>query len=452
MHRGPAGAGAPPPGHAQGYPNSPPPAQAAPQSWGAPMPVLSANLPTEQEWLKMMLPSTEVHKSVKSWVTPQMLCVRFVTKHGHRGQRETRVLCLTPTIIFLCHPVGEVRRFVKLAQVESCIASEVMAGGQVLPHLLIKCSYPEHDMLLTFVNDSRNVDTREGPHTVLQRLEQIKRLRGEYFPVKRISGGPLFDMANLRKCSDYIAPKRRLDWSRFESTEDQDVENSDIQGPDPVDRLGGDAGIMGIEQPIPVPSGLGRPASPCVTMVKPGFDGSPTRRLHFADPGSPQRRFQGDANVTTEFVGRATPGMGSGVGSPVGGGPGIGSPVGAAPTFRITSVVRSKEEAQSLVTQLHRDRLQRQSDDVRRWDVRGIVANRVGSPRPEDLGFIAADRSQRPRAADFQNHDYGYGPDDVARHPDYHPDAASPMNAASPMPIASPMASERPPPPLGYPA
>eukprot|EP00756_Hemistasia_phaeocysticola_P010638 Hpha_TRINITY_DN15032_c8_g1::TRINITY_DN15032_c8_g1_i1::g.124310::m.124310 len=237
----------------------------------APTGHLSRNLTQEQEMLKMMLPATRPHPSFRSWVTPQMLCVRVATKHGHKRQREKRVVSITPTALFLVHPVGEVRRFVKMAQLEKAVASEVIVGGRRYAHLLLKCAFPEHDILLTFLPDSRNIDQRESPATVLLRLEQLKRLRGEYFPVHRTQGD-LFASANLAKAPQYLAPKKRMDkaMATFWRTDDTGAPEYNDDGTDPVDCLGGSAGQMGGHRPMPLPSAFGSPpATPGTSGLRP---------------------------------------------------------------------------------------------------------------------------------------------------------------------------------------
>eukprot|EP01064_Diplonema_japonicum_P008282 TRINITY_DN1576_c1_g1_i1.p1 TRINITY_DN1576_c1_g1~~TRINITY_DN1576_c1_g1_i1.p1 ORF type:complete len:479 (+),score=84.26 TRINITY_DN1576_c1_g1_i1:84-1520(+) len=204
-------------------------------------------LEKEQEMVKALLPATVPHQSIKNWVTRQMVCVRFVDKIGHKKQKEKRVICLTPTTLFLCHIVGEVRRFIKMSQVESAIASHTTAGEQ----LLLKCSAPEHDVLINFTNDSRN-DAKEKPLTFLTKLEKIKSLRGEFFPVDK-RRGDLSPFANLNKHPKYVAPKKRMDKARHKQ-DDQYSENWEHDEATYIQDLGARAGRMGSsERPPPPP-------------------------------------------------------------------------------------------------------------------------------------------------------------------------------------------------------
>eukprot|EP01062_Namystynia_karyoxenos_P068617 TRINITY_DN6346_c1_g1_i1.p1 TRINITY_DN6346_c1_g1~~TRINITY_DN6346_c1_g1_i1.p1 ORF type:complete len:513 (+),score=129.48 TRINITY_DN6346_c1_g1_i1:114-1541(+) len=424
---------------------------------------LNDNLTTEQEMLKAMLPATRVHQSFKAWVTPQMLCVRVATKHGHKHQRDTRVVCITPTILFLVHPIGEVRRFIKMAQVESAVASEVLLAGRRLPHLLIKCAHPEHDILLTFLPDRRNVDPREGPATVLKRLEQVKKLRGEYFPVQRTQGN-LFAQANLTKSPHYVAPKRRLDRALVDLSTAPPPGEPEYgpDGEDPVDFLGTCAGRMGGEDPQPVPSVLGSP-------VRSPQPAAAARAGALSQMASPQQQRATEhltfmpppAAVPVGSPAPAAPPGGAPMGWPVSPPPTAGAPAvsfspvppgstwpaadqsqlvgspqppmqlraysvrsgpsaspGAAP--RGPAVIshrrgmspgelRAAEEMEDFALE---ERRRRDAMDAKRWDTRAAIAQRCNSPRPEDLGGLAAERSPRPAPPEHNGHDFGYGAED----------------------------------------
>ena len=171
--------------------------------------VMSNKLMREQDLLKAMLPATTPHHSIKSWTTKQMVCIRFVDKIGTGNKKFKRVMCITPTTLFLCHIVGEVRRFVKMSQVEGAIKSDV--GG--IPQLLIRCSSPEHDVLVNFISDSRN-DAKEKPGVFIDKLTKIKELRGEFFNVEHRVGS-LFKIARLKKVPEYVAPKARMDKAQW---------------------------------------------------------------------------------------------------------------------------------------------------------------------------------------------------------------------------------------------
>eukprot|EP01065_Artemidia_motanka_P033041 TRINITY_DN40012_c0_g1_i1.p1 TRINITY_DN40012_c0_g1~~TRINITY_DN40012_c0_g1_i1.p1 ORF type:complete len:451 (+),score=121.72 TRINITY_DN40012_c0_g1_i1:46-1353(+) len=393
---------------------------------------LSKNLTTEQEMIKLMLPATEVHKSFKSWVTPQMLLVRVCTKHGHKRQRDVRVVCITPTILFLVHPIGEVRRFVKMAQIESAIASEVLVGGRRLPHLLFKCAYPEHDILLTFIPDSRNIDRRESAATVLQRMEQLKQLRGEYFPVLRTQGD-LFAQAQLTKFPAYVAPKRRLDRALADAWGggvQQDPEYGP-DGTDPVQYLGTCAGNMGAADPQPVQSGLGSPvSSPQPAAARRLRSGAPSRRVTFDEGGSVSPAAGLHSDGTHRLVAQS-PSMGAAPAATINYGPFQPSHPGAgavhgSPSRRAGGMVVSHRDlmtrdelqtAADLEDYAVEERRRRDAADARKWDGRAVAALRCGSPRPEDLGNLAATRSPRPVPAEHNGHDYGYGAADRAPDP-----------------------------------
>eukprot|EP01060_Flectonema_neradi_P041078 TRINITY_DN9607_c2_g2_i1.p1 TRINITY_DN9607_c2_g2~~TRINITY_DN9607_c2_g2_i1.p1 ORF type:complete len:465 (+),score=83.11 TRINITY_DN9607_c2_g2_i1:162-1397(+) len=173
-----------------------------------------------------------------------MICIRFVDKIGTGNKKFKRVMCITPTTLFLCHIVGEVRRFVKMSQIEGAIKSDV--GG--VPQLLIRCSPPEHDILVNFISDSRN-DPKEKPGVFIDKLTKIKELRGEYFNIEHRVGS-LFKMATLKKHDSYVAPKKRMDkaeWFMKNKPENRDEyeEEYDDNGYTAVENMGMRAGPMG---------------------------------------------------------------------------------------------------------------------------------------------------------------------------------------------------------------
>ncbi|KAJ9464066.1 hypothetical protein DIPPA_01038 [Diplonema papillatum] len=191
-----------------------------------PVEKMAERLTRDQEMVRSLLPSTKyIDTSLRPWVTKQMVCVRFVDKVGHKKQKDKRVIALTPTTLFLCHIVGEVRRYVKMSQVESAVASQTPAG---VLQLLIRCSPPEHDMLLNFSFNAKN-DKNEPPSTILRKLQLIKELRGELFPVEQ-RRGDLYPLARLAKTQAYITPKRRLDQAKL-TPQSQAYDPEFLEGP-----------------------------------------------------------------------------------------------------------------------------------------------------------------------------------------------------------------------------
>eukprot|EP01062_Namystynia_karyoxenos_P000997 TRINITY_DN10353_c0_g2_i2.p1 TRINITY_DN10353_c0_g2~~TRINITY_DN10353_c0_g2_i2.p1 ORF type:complete len:807 (+),score=150.58 TRINITY_DN10353_c0_g2_i2:98-2518(+) len=167
------------------------------------------------EHLQRELPPLQPHVSLRSWVTPNMVLVRFVRKVNSKGRLDVRVLCLTPSAIFLCRPNGEVRRFVNLPAVERAAAGAVRRKhGEIAPLLLIQLTPPEHDMLLRLDDDIRN-DPTQTPSTVLDTLERVKLLRGEWSGIEGERGaGDVTRRARLKKPPGYLRPLQRLLLSR----------------------------------------------------------------------------------------------------------------------------------------------------------------------------------------------------------------------------------------------
>eukprot|EP00754_Rhynchopus_humris_P038784 Rhum_TRINITY_DN2138_c0_g1::Rhum_TRINITY_DN2138_c0_g1_i1::g.6111::m.6111 len=240
---------------------------------GPPLASMSNRLVDEQEILRSLLPATRPHKSSKPWATRQMIGMRFCKKQNAKGGTSARVMCVTPSVLFLVHPIGEVKRFVKMQQVEGYCVSGT--------NLLVRCARPEHDMLLSFQPDSRN-DPNETLERFLYKLTEVKRLRGENLVRLPGLGG-----ARIAKNPNYYGPKRRLDKAlqglRWGTARRRDLEYSDPDEQWQVEEMGKQAGTLGntnpmATRPTPLPAAAATPTFNQPAPTGPSFtlpDGTP---------------------------------------------------------------------------------------------------------------------------------------------------------------------------------
>eukprot|EP00756_Hemistasia_phaeocysticola_P060849 Hpha_TRINITY_DN4370_c0_g1::TRINITY_DN4370_c0_g1_i1::g.50284::m.50284 len=100
-----------------------------------------------------------LHPSLAQWVHKTMVLARFVGVIGSDGAMARRVVCASPGLLFVCMETGEVRRVIRVAQLEGVIDERGEAGADSL--VLVRCKTPEPDLLLVQVSDDRNEDRSE---------------------------------------------------------------------------------------------------------------------------------------------------------------------------------------------------------------------------------------------------------------------------------------------------
>eukprot|EP01062_Namystynia_karyoxenos_P038653 TRINITY_DN2805_c0_g1_i4.p1 TRINITY_DN2805_c0_g1~~TRINITY_DN2805_c0_g1_i4.p1 ORF type:complete len:949 (+),score=200.11 TRINITY_DN2805_c0_g1_i4:72-2849(+) len=105
------------------------------------------------------------------------LWIRVVEAKTARGHREQRILAVTPTMVCLTDPEGNIKKYLRHSEITQAVAQKCAAGFFGVSseeQVLLQSAHPP-DVLLHFVPDRRNGLGATGASDFLQCLAQIRR-------------------------------------------------------------------------------------------------------------------------------------------------------------------------------------------------------------------------------------------------------------------------------------